>query len=403
MISSANHYPLKPLAEFLDNLLRPLYESKTAARIVANVGDLMERLFDYDISGFLPGTQFVTIEIRDFYNSVSHDGILAAVGRFLSKAVNGDRYQGLTFETIQQLINLFLQNNLFTYNGHIYRYRKGAPLSFPLTRLLGNIYLSDWQTSLVAVVRHHQEFFCQYYNQIMMTWNAPIEQLQPLLNALDQNHPDIRMSTNIGYSVQFLGIHIENRTGTLYTRVHHDLSLPRFVLPFVIDHPRLYYRRWAQWALRRAARSCTSITDFDQERLYIELTLLTHGYSLDFVQMMLTTFFTKHSAAKLQNDLDPSTYETLRRRLLRMSDLERQYRAEQQKWEARNILIHLHYLYDWGSRCHFNTKFKQLCSEFIRKDATLSKYGLKLKLSSIHCYTLNSIFTQATSSRPYHS
>ena len=399
MMSSCNRYPLKPLAQFLDNLLRPLYDSKSQATSLSNGGDLMERLVNYNESNLMSRTQFVTIKIRDFYNMLPHDDVSAALGGFLSKVVNGGRYNGLSFETIQQLTNLFLHNNVFTYNGHIYRYCKGAPLSFPLTRLLGNIYLYDWQTSLIGELRYNEELFGRYHDAIIMTWNAPIERVRPLLEALDQKHPDIRIITTMGYSVDFLGVHIENRKGTLYTRVHHDPSSPRFLLPYVIHHPRLFYRQWSQWALTRAIRSCTSVNDFDRERLYIELTLLTHGYSLDFVQSMLTTFYVKHFATALQQYLDRTVYGTLRRRLIRTSDLEEQQRRQQLKWKSTNQLIHLHYLYDWGSRCQFNAKFKQLWSDLIEKDSTLSKYGLKLKLSSIHCYTLNSLLTQAIPSR----
>ncbi len=290
MTSSSSRCPMKSLADFLNNLLQPLYDDHTRSTTLSNGASLIERLVDYNETGLMSRTQFVTIKIDNFYNMIPHDGIFAALGRFLSKVVHGSRYNGLLFETIQELTNLYLNNNIFTYNGNIYRYIKGAPLCYSLTRTLGNIYLYDWQTSLIAQLRYNEELYARYHDMIIMTWNPPIEKLQPLFHELNQKDSNIRIITTIGYSVDFLGIHIENRKGRLYTRVYHDQSLPRFVLPYVINHPRLFYRKWYRWALNRAICYSTSINDFDRERLYIELTLLTHGYSLDFIKLIFTNF-----------------------------------------------------------------------------------------------------------------
>lgn len=202
------------------------------------------------------------------------------------------------------------------------------------------------------------------------------------------------MANSVGYSVDFLGVLIENRRGTLYTRVHHDPAVTPFVLPYVIGHPRLFYRQWFQWALRRAVRFSMEMHDFDDERRYIEFTLLANGYSLEFVNAGLTTFFAQYFAVSLQTYLERPVYEALRRRLLTSVTLERQYRNQQQHWRLNNQWIHLHYLYDWGPRWQFNRKFKQLWSDLIRQDPAFVDIDLKLKLSSVHCHSLNALLTQ---------
>ena len=226
---------------------------------------------------------------------------------------------------------------------------------------------------------------------IIMTWVAPIEKLKPLLDELDQKHPDIRIARIIGLNAHFLNAYIENQKGVLYSRVYHEPTLQPFVLPYVVDHPRLFYRKWFQWALTRAVRYCTSIEDFDQERLYIELTLLANGYSLDFIKMGIKIFFTKYKVLKFETNLDNTNYKLLRKRLLSFVALEKEHHKQQQLWKLNNQLIHLHYLYDWGPRCQFNKKFEALWSNLTKKDSRFIKNGLKVKLSSIHCYTLNAL------------
>ncbi len=92
--------------------------------------------------------------------------------------------------------------------------------------------------------------------------------------------------------------------------------------------------------------------------------------------------------------MDNNVFEKLRRGLIRTSDSVEFHRAQQQQLTSSNQLIHLHYLYDWGPRCQFNEKLKQLWSDLIEKDPGLAKLNLKYKLNTVHYSTLNSLLTQ---------
>ena len=203
----------------------------------------------------------------------------------------------------------------------------------------------------------------------------------------------------VGKTVSFLGVQIENNHGRIKTNVDHPLHLPRFILPYATPHPRLMHRKWAHWAICKAIRCCENIDDFHQERLYIEMTLLSNGYSLEFVKLILKTFYNKYSVTSLQYQSDQRIYQRLRSRLLYVNETEKFSREQEQQWTTENRLIHLQYLYDWGQRCQFNMKFKQIWSEFIATDQLLSRMNLKLKLSSIHCYTLNALLAHPTSTK----
>ena len=47
--------------------------------------------------------------------------------------------------------------------------------------------------------------------------------------------------------------------------------------------------------------------------------------------------------------------------------------------------------YDWGSRCEFNQKFHQLWSSLLNEDPVFKEYGLKIILTSKHCYLSNTL------------
>ncbi len=85
--------------------------------------------------------------------------ILTALNRFLIQQAPDGHVQGLTINAIKELTELLLRNNIFTYNGTVYRFIKECPLNLIVTRLLGNIYLQNWQVSLVIQIRATQEFW----------------------------------------------------------------------------------------------------------------------------------------------------------------------------------------------------------------------------------------------------
>ncbi|CAF4919803.1 unnamed protein product, partial [Rotaria magnacalcarata] len=61
--------------------------------------------------------------------------------------------------TIKNLVQLFLYNNIFRYNEHIYTFTKGSPTTMPITDTLSSIYLFQWQAKLLRIIKQKDEFF----------------------------------------------------------------------------------------------------------------------------------------------------------------------------------------------------------------------------------------------------
>ncbi|CAF4706662.1 unnamed protein product, partial [Rotaria magnacalcarata] len=73
--------------------------------------------------------------------------------------------------------------------------------------------------------------------------------------------------------------------GILYSRVHHQHNQQPYTLPYISSKGNSIrtYSHWLRSSLIRAIRYCTSIEDFNQERIYLEMTYLANGYSIDFI------------------------------------------------------------------------------------------------------------------------
>ncbi|CAF4291488.1 unnamed protein product, partial [Rotaria sordida] len=134
----------------------------------------------------------------------------------------------------------------------------------------------------------------------------------------------------------------------------------------------------------------SSFEDFEEERRYIEMTFLTNGYSLDFVEYNLRQFYSRFFRSEYQiKDLNRHSYRILSRELFRLVDEEKRNLKEEQQLQKNNQLISLYYLFDWGSRCQFNEKFYKLWTSLLTKDAKFNQFGLQVKLNTKHCYSSN--------------
>ena len=396
-VSSCRHCPIHTLATYLERFLQPLFKNFSQSTTFLNGHDFIQKLQYYCVQqdSLLPITNFVTFKIHNLHTEASHADILTALNRFLDKEFVTGRHHRLTMDAIEALTAIVLRNNVFSYNGKIYRHIKGSPLNLPLTRLLFNIYLHNWQIPLVRQIRLADEFYGRYHNMGLLTWYGPTDKLQICFNQLNKEYPDIQMTTSVGNHVNFLNAYIENRKGNLYTRVHHNPLLQPFLLPYVTGHPRLIHRQWLRFILIRAGQYCSSWEDFNEERLYIELTFLANGYSLDFVEYHLQQFFTRFNPVELKITLSRWTYPSFRTRLCRYLNQQKQGLEQVKTLENKNPeIIQLFYLFDWGSRYGFNQKFYELWSTILNADPVFRKFGLQIKLNSKHCYSSNTLCVQ---------
>ncbi|CAF4287103.1 unnamed protein product, partial [Rotaria sordida] len=288
--------PIYTLATYLNQLLRPLFDNFSRSTTFLNGGDFIQKLQYYciQLDLLLPKTYFATFKIHDLYTKISHSALLEALNIFLMNPLVNGQHQKLSSDAIQELTAIVLRNNVFSYNGKIYRFIKGGPLNLPLIELLCHIYMHHWQYSLVTHICLKDAFYGRYKDTDFLTWNGPIDQLQTLFNKLEQElDSNLQMTTFISSDVHFLHAAIENRKGSLHTHVHHDSTIQPFLLPYEHSHPRLFHRQWFRAALIRAGQYCSSFEDFEDERLYIELTFLANGYSLDFIKYHIKRFLTR--------------------------------------------------------------------------------------------------------------
>ena len=98
------------------------------------------------------------------------------------------------------------------------------------------------------------------------------------MQTLNNKHTNIKITFEIGISLSFLDVLIQNENGVLSTSVYHKSAAEPYILPFTSDHPPHIFRNLINVALTRAVRYSSTFEAFNNERRYIRLKLLYNGY-----------------------------------------------------------------------------------------------------------------------------
>jgi len=202
--------------------------------------------------------------------------------------------------------------------------------------------------------------------------------------------------------IQFLNAHLENLNGTLFSCVYHDPTIPKYTLPYVIGDAKVAHSHWLRSALIRAVRYCVSVFDFNQERIYLEITCLANGYSLEFIEQRIQHFYTHFGATSLRSALDQHVYDKLRHRLFNFISEQNHYSKKNQELEKNNQRIQLIYLYQFGPKQKFDKKLREILLKHLytsTKSSLSTDKQIKIILRTKQQYSLNALLSQQ---KPFH-
>ena len=143
----------------LDALIRPLFDKYVSQTTLIDGVHFIRRLETYVDLGLLkPTTHFCTFDIIDLYTMLPQEEAIAILRKFLVQHGHS-HVRGITIETIETLARAVLTENVFVYNGKYFRQILGGAMGSPFTLTLANIFMWNWEQSLVEHQRNANELY----------------------------------------------------------------------------------------------------------------------------------------------------------------------------------------------------------------------------------------------------
>ncbi|CAF3327476.1 unnamed protein product [Rotaria socialis] len=385
------------IGKYLNDLLRPFVNKILQPTTFRDEPDFIQKLHQYvHIDKRLRATTlFCTLQISNYYALDLHQRMIDTVGCFLQDNLLSNKLEQLTIQTIKNLLHIYLYYNIFYYKNQIYKMAKGSPTTMALSETLSTIYLFVWESRITKELRSKNELFGRYKDQIFFTWNNSNEkELCRFLQTLQDKDSPIQFQQRIASTVRFLNVHIDNLKGELSTRIYHQAMMQKYSLPYVVGHSKQAHSDWFRSALIRAVCCSSSVDNFHLERVTLELTCLTNGYSLQFVETQVEHFFGYFHAHEMRYSKDPTMYDTFRKNWFSYMTMQYELTDKLHQFNDKGQLIQLNYRYEHGPRCEFNEQFHRLWSHYFHQHPTLSKEKTKALLTTKQQHSLNTLLAE---------
>ncbi|CAF4020406.1 unnamed protein product [Rotaria sordida] len=228
----------RSISDFLDKLIRPIYDQYNKENTIIDGVNLIKRLEKYAADGHLkPSTLFCTFDINNLYTMLPQDESIRILGDFL------------------------------------------------------HTYVGKREQRWIRRQNSKKEIYGRYIDDVLFTSNEPIEIVQQLLQDANGWHPNIKLEWNIGNNVPFLDVLLTNNNGVLHTSVYHKPSAEPYIVPFLSDHPRYTFPNIIKTALVRAIRYSSTFEAFNNERRAVRFMLLFNGYPTRYIDRQFRKIF----------------------------------------------------------------------------------------------------------------
>ncbi|CAF4843491.1 unnamed protein product, partial [Rotaria socialis] len=311
IISGLKHPTIK-ISKFLDDLLRPLFDQMALNSTVTSGFDLVKHLQQWSRNNFKRETLFCTIDVTDLYTMVSQiEGVLS-LRKMLNK-LKLKQVGGLKIETIIRLSRFVMKNNYFSYNGQFYHQVRGGAMGSPLTLTISNCYMYFFERQIINQIRNSGGLYFRYIDDIFISVNWPIRHLLKEVDRWNQFDPNIQLSANIGSSINFLDLHIENQDGQLYTTVYQKPSYEPYYLPFNSVHPLHMKKNIIFTMLLRAIRYCSTFQTYLNDREKLRMALLLNKYPNAFIDEQFNNMLLKFG---IDQPLNFTNYKSYRQNII---------------------------------------------------------------------------------------
>ena len=288
--------PTIKISQWLDSILRPLFDQMAAETSILNGVQLISILERWSERNLSRNTKFLTMDVSDLYTMVPQEGGIQAIKKMLH-TFQIHEIQGVKKSIILLLARYVMKNNYFIYGNCYYKQIRGGAMGSPLTLTVSNAYMFFFQRPITKWVQHRDGIFCRYIDDIFLTADASNDLLEGLVRHWNRIDENIKLTADISHAVNFLDVSIRNIDGHLNTSVFHKPSHEPYFLPFESTHAMFIKKNIPYGAIIRAIRYSSDAISFSREETHITMALLLNGYPLKVIRTQYEKAFTDMNCA----------------------------------------------------------------------------------------------------------
>ena len=165
--------------------------------------------------GQLPeGAILCTIDVVGLYPNIPHDEGLAFLKDFLDSRVD----KQVTTDTLIELTELVLKNNIFEFSDKTYKQIRGTAIGTKFAPPYAVLFMAALEEKILSKVKKKPSVWWRYIDDIFFIWEHGEESLQEFINEINSFHPTIKFTADWSKEkVNFLDVEVTLKNSVLST------------------------------------------------------------------------------------------------------------------------------------------------------------------------------------------
>ena len=138
-------------AKELANIIKPLVGR--SPHHVQNNKAFLENIKDIKLQ---PDECMMSYDVSALFTSIPIDPAIKTIRKQLEEDQDLKKRTSMTVDHIISLLEFCLKNTYFSFQGRYYEQTEGAAMGCPISPLIANIYMEEFENRPSALLQHHQ-------------------------------------------------------------------------------------------------------------------------------------------------------------------------------------------------------------------------------------------------------
>ena len=232
----------------------------------------------------------VSFDVESLFTNVPIEGaVKAALCKLENDPGLADR-TNLTPTQIADLLNFVLRSTYFQYNGSIYEQKDGAAMGSPVSAVIANLYMEEFEERAIATATYKPKIWKRYVDDTFTVLGK--DYVDGFLQHLNSQQPTIRFTMEIekDNTIPFLDTSVSrDSNGLLTTTVYRKPTHTDQYLAYDSHHPQSVKRGIVKCLYDRAKHLTSKPSAISKEKKHLSSVLVSNGYPSSFVRKLTKT------------------------------------------------------------------------------------------------------------------
>ena len=253
------------------NDLQPL--AQKVKSFIKDINDFLRKLSS--LSSLPQDVLLCTVDVVGLYPNIPHDEGLQA----LKLALDEREDKNISTESLLDLADCVLKNNVFEHNGKIYKQKRGTAMGTKMAPSYAILFMDMLEKRLLDNFPLKPLVWWRYIDDVFLLWEHGEESLNEFLTYLNAEHPSIKFTADISDSqINFLDVKVSRKGDKLETDLYVKPTDTHQYLDATSCHPDHCKTSIPYSQALRLNRICSEPELLDKRCDDLEKCLLKRGY-----------------------------------------------------------------------------------------------------------------------------